>query len=49
MWKTSKICSVRVKNRYRLIYKVDEERREVILIAFGHRKKIYEILLLSEE
>ncbi len=41
--------SVRVKNRYRLIYKVDEERKEVILVAFGHRKKIYEILLLSEE
>ncbi|WP_456473666.1 type II toxin-antitoxin system RelE family toxin [Candidatus Pyrohabitans sp.] len=41
--------SVRVKSRYRLIYKVDEERKEVILVAFGHRKRIYEVLLLSEE
>ena len=41
--------SVRVRNKYRLIYRVDIERKEIILVAFGHRKKIYEIILLSEE
>ncbi len=45
----SKYRSIRVKNKYRLIYRVNEEVKEIILVAFGHRKKIYEILLLTEE
>ena len=37
--------SVRVKGKYRLVYRVDEEEKEVVLVAFGHRKEIYRFML----
>ena len=37
--------SVRVKEKYRLVYKVDEEEKEVKLVAFGHRKDIYKLMM----
>lgn len=41
--------SVRVKRKYRLVYLVDEEEEEVALVAFGHRKEIYKLMLLQGE
>lgn len=41
--------SVRVKGKYRLVYKVDEEEKEVVLVAFGHRKEIYRFLMFLRE
>jgi len=37
--------SVRVKGKYRLVYRVDEEEEEVTLVAFGHRKEIYKFVM----
>ena len=37
--------SVRVKGKYRLVYRVDEEEKEVLLVAFGHRKEIYKFVM----
>jgi len=37
--------SVRVKGKYRLVYRVDEEEKEVLLVAFGHRKEIYKFMM----
>ncbi|MFW6194535.1 MAG: type II toxin-antitoxin system RelE family toxin [Halobacteriota archaeon] len=34
---------------YRLVYKVDEEEKEITLIAFGHRKEIYRLMMFLEE
>ena len=39
--------SLRVKGKYRLVYKVDENENTVTLVAFGHRKEIYELMLFS--
>jgi len=39
--------SIRVKGKYRLIYRVDENENEVVLAAFGHREEIYELTLFS--
>ena len=41
--------AVRVKGKYRLVYKVNEEEEEVILVAFGHRKEIYKIMMFLQE
>jgi len=41
--------SVRVKGKYRLVYKVNEEDGEIILVAFGHRKEIYKFMMLLRE
>lgn len=41
--------SVRVKGKYRLLYRVDEEDKEVILVAFGHRKEIYRLMMFLRE
>jgi addiction module RelE/StbE family toxin len=41
--------SVRVKGKYRLVYKVNEEDKEVILVAFGHRKEIYKFMMFLQE
>jgi len=41
--------SLRVKGKYRLVYKVDENESTVTLVAFGHRKEIYELMLFSFE
>lgn len=41
--------SVRVKGKYRLVYRVDEEEKEVILVAFGHRKEIYKFMMFLRE
>jgi len=41
--------SVRVKGKYRLAYKVNEEEKEVILVAFGHRKEIYKFMMFLQE
>ena len=30
--------------RYRAIYQIDNQRKEVIIYAIGHRKNIYEIV-----
>ncbi len=35
--------SIRVKGKYRLIYKINENNNEIVLEAFGHRKNIYNI------
>lgn len=40
--------SVRVKEKYRLIYKINDECKEVLLLAFGHRKSVYEFTILME-
>ncbi len=37
--------SVRVKEKYRVVYRVDEEEKEVRLVAFGHRKDIYKLMM----
>ena len=37
--------SVRVKGKYSLVYRVDEEEKEVLLVAFGHRKEIYKFMM----
>jgi len=34
-----------VKGKYRLVYRVDEEEKEVLLVAFGHRKEIYKFMM----
>ncbi len=41
--------SVRVKGKYRLVYRVNEEEKEVILVAFGHRKEIYRFMMFLQE
>ena len=41
--------SVRVKGKYRLVYTVNEEEKEIILVAFGHRKEIYKFMMLMRE
>ncbi len=41
--------SVRVRGKYRLVYRVDEEEKEVILAAFGHRKEIYRFMMFLQE
>lgn len=45
----SKYRSIRIKEKYRLLYHVREETKEVILIAFGHRKDIYKWLVLHSQ
>ncbi|MFA4955624.1 MAG: type II toxin-antitoxin system RelE/ParE family toxin [Candidatus Methanoperedens sp.] len=37
--------SIRVKGKYRLIYKLNENNQELILVGFGHRKNIYELMV----
>ena len=38
--------SVGVKGKYRLVYRVDRvEEKEVLLVAFGHRKQIYKFMM----
>ena len=41
--------SLRIKGKYRLIYMVDENESEVILVAFGHREEVYKLMLFSFE
>ena len=41
--------SLRVKGKYRLIYIVDENESIVTLVAFGHRREIYELTLFLFE
>ncbi len=48
-YRLSNFRSLRVKGKYRLIYMVDENEREVTLVAFGHREDIYKLMLLSFE
>ena len=31
-------------NRYRAIYQIDDQHKEVIIFALGHRRDIYEIV-----
>ncbi|MCZ7402870.1 MAG: type II toxin-antitoxin system RelE/ParE family toxin [Candidatus Methanoperedens sp.] len=37
--------SIRVKGKYRLIYKLNENNQELVLVGFGHRKNIYELMV----
>lgn len=37
--------SIRVRDKYRLIYKINDNDKEVVLEGFGHRKNIYDIML----
>ena len=37
--------STRIKGVYRLIFKVDEKKKKILLIAFAHRKVIYGYVL----
>ncbi|MCK4637255.1 MAG: type II toxin-antitoxin system RelE/ParE family toxin [Methanomicrobia archaeon] len=39
--------SVRIRGKYRLIYRIYEEEKKIILIALGHRKEVYRFMLLS--
>lgn len=48
-YKLAPFRSVRVKGKYRLVYRVDEDEREVILVAFGHRKEIYKFIMFLRE
>ncbi len=48
-YRLSSYRSVRVRGKYRLVYKVDEEEKEITLIAFGHRKEIYRLMMFLEE
>ncbi len=41
--------SVRVREKYRLIYKINENGKEIIVVAFGHRKSVYEFLVLDSK
>jgi addiction module RelE/StbE family toxin len=41
--------SVRVRGKYRLVYRVNEEEKEVVLVAFGHRKEIYKFVMFLRE
>ncbi|NJD78706.1 MAG: type II toxin-antitoxin system mRNA interferase toxin, RelE/StbE family [Candidatus Methanoperedens sp.] len=38
--------SIRIKGKYRLIYKLNENDKELVLVAFGHRKDIYQLMVL---
>lgn len=38
--------SIRVKGKYRLVYKFNENDKELVLVAFGHRKDIYKLMVL---
>jgi len=38
--------SIRVKGKYRLIYKLNENDKELVLVAFGHRKDIFKLMVL---
>ena len=48
-YRLSHYRSLRIKGKYRLIYMVDENESEVILVAFGHREEIYKLMLFSFE
>ncbi len=48
-YRLSHYRSLRIKGKYRLIYMVDENESEVILVAFGHREEIYKLMLISFE
>jgi len=37
--------SIRIKGKYRLIYKLNENDQELILVGFGHRKNIYQLMV----
>ena len=37
--------SIRVMGKYRLIYKLNENDRVLVLAAFGHRKDIYQLMV----
>lgn len=37
--------SLRVAGKYRLIFKVCEKEKKIILIVFGHRKIIYDYVI----
>ncbi|VVB60496.1 ParE toxin of type II toxin-antitoxin system, parDE [uncultured archaeon] len=41
--------SIRVREKYRLIYKINENSKEIILVAFGHRKPVYEFVVLDSK
>jgi addiction module RelE/StbE family toxin len=38
--------SARVKRKFRLIFKINNLAEEIILISFGHRKEIYDLILM---
>ena len=48
-YRLSHYRSLRVKGKYRLVYRVDENESMVTLVAFGHREEIYKLMLLSFE
>lgn len=48
-YQLSDYISLEIKGKYRVIYIVDENEREVTLVAFGHREDIYKLMLLSFE
>ncbi|SNQ62847.1 type II toxin-antitoxin system RelE family toxin [Candidatus Methanoperedens nitratireducens] len=41
--------SIRIKGKYRLVYKLDENDKELVLVPFGHRKDIYQLMVLSSK
>lgn len=38
--------SIRIKGKYRLIYKLNENDKDLVLVGFGHRKDIYQLMVL---
>ena len=48
-YKLAPYRSIRVKGKYRLVYRVDEEEKEVVLVAFGHREEIYKFMMFLRE
>lgn len=41
--------SIRIKGKYRLVYKLNENNKELVLVAFGHRKDVYQLMILSSK
>ncbi|MEA3347916.1 MAG: type II toxin-antitoxin system RelE/ParE family toxin [Pseudomonadota bacterium] len=40
--------SLRIK-RYRAVYQIDEQNKEAVVLAIGHRRDIYEIVMKLAE
>ncbi len=41
--------SVRVRGKYRLVYRIYENEKKIILVAFGHREEVYKFMFFTSE
>lgn len=41
--------SVRVRGKYRLVYRIYENEKKIILVAFGHRGEVYKFMFFTSE